>query len=376
MAKLPLTLTFHILNVGHGSSVVVEAETKTGRAFGVIDSNKQGTEPPKALRKLRELGATKLSFLCMTHPHADHFSGLYDIICAFPNAIDHFYSCPMGDLLLNQGRLKQLCEKLKKLCNCTDGLTQRQASLEFMQILRWADTGAKSGTLEWRECSGESSSIAPPGFSPVEISTILPPNRVKGTYISRIERSDMSVFGTFQDNEISLALQFLYGSVVVVLGGDGTNSNWKLRRRYETNKNAAINAQVANLPHHGSRRACTSEVLTQLFSDGGRRIAVTSADGQSHPDLEVIKWLEHNSVEPYCTNLIPTCGANAQRLLVLPGLDPLLARWIREVAANVGKIQPCQGNIAICIEDDGAFDVLPEHNNSCAFRGDYQQLMA
>jgi beta-lactamase superfamily II metal-dependent hydrolase len=86
-----LTLTFYILNVGHGSSVVVEKQSATDRAFGVIDSNKQGAQTPKALRKLQQLGARRLSFLCLTHPHADHYRGMYDIIRAFPNAIDFFY---------------------------------------------------------------------------------------------------------------------------------------------------------------------------------------------------------------------------------------------------------------------------------------------
>ena len=369
-------LTFYVLNVGHGSSVVVEHQNGNERVFGVVDSNKQGDTEPKALVKLRELGATKLSFLCMTHPHKDHLYGLYDIVLAFSNAINQFYSCPMGDLFSNRDRLKKLSSKLLKIIKSTDGMTQRRAALEFVQILQWADTSAKNGTLEWRECFGEESSIAPPGFSGVDVKTILPPSRARGNYVDRIVRRDMSVIGTFQDNEISLAIQFSYGDVTIVLGGDGTKRNWEIRRRYEANRKSAINAQVVNLPHHGSKHDCEPAVLSQLFSNDGRRVAVTSADGHSHPDLEVINWLQKNSIEPYCTNLIPTCGANAQRLLKLPGIDPLLARWVREVAANSGQVQPCQGDVVIRIQSNNTFDVFPEHRNSCGFRGDYDRLIA
>ena len=85
---------------------------------------------------------------------------------------------------------------------------------------------------------------------------------------------------------------------------------------------------MVNLPHHGSQNGCSPDVLRQLFADTGQRFAVTSADGQSHPDLDVIKWLQAEWISPYCTNLISACGANAQQLLSLPTLDPEIARWV------------------------------------------------
>jgi metal-dependent hydrolase (beta-lactamase superfamily II) len=73
-------LTFYILNVLHGLSVVIEYKREGGSFYGVVASNVGAGETPKALVKLRELGATSLSFICLTHPHRDHFSGLYSII--------------------------------------------------------------------------------------------------------------------------------------------------------------------------------------------------------------------------------------------------------------------------------------------------------
>jgi hypothetical protein len=298
---------------------------------------------------------------------------LYDIICAFPNAIDYFYSCPMGELLQNRERLKKLGKKCLDITKRSDGADQRLAAYEFVQILRWADRAAGNGTFEWHECKGEECTIAPPGFSDVEICTILPPSRVVGSYVERILKQDMSVLGTFEDNEISLAFRFSYGGKTVILGGDGTASNWAARRRYERNKNTSLSGDVVNLPHHGSRYDCNPDVLTQLFSAAGRRVGISSANGMTHPDLEVIQWLQKNSIQPYCTNLIPACGANAQRLLILPDLEPQLARWIREVA-DAGQMQSCQGDVVVRIEDNGDWDVVTEHRNLCGYRGDYDTL--
>jgi beta-lactamase superfamily II metal-dependent hydrolase len=368
-------LTFYILNVGHGSSIVVEYENDDGRFFGVIDSNTTAGTSCRALTKLKERGAKRLSFLSLTHPHKDHFSGLYDIILAFPHGIDHFYSCPFGDLLSNKTRFRQLALKLKALQERTDSREHRRAAHEFLQLLCWADTGAKSGELSWFECSGDFLSIAPPGFSGIEIATILPPNKAKGNYVQQIERQDRSILGGVEENEISLALQFTFSGVTIVLGGDGTRNNWESRRRFESNKNISIKGQVVNLPHHGSKYDCDDGVISQLFSNTGDRFAITSANGLTHPDLDVIKFLEQNQIRPYCTNLIPACGANAQRLLLLP-CEPNLARWLREVAENQGQVQVCQGDVTVRVSRDGNFDVIPQHANACDFRGDYRSLFA
>src|ERR1700733_6767851 len=98
-------LIFYILNVEHGLSVVVEYQRNGSSRFGVIDSNARSGETPKALNKLRQLDAQSLSFICLTHPHRDHFSGLFSVIQNFRGKIDAFYSFPMGDLLTHRKRL-------------------------------------------------------------------------------------------------------------------------------------------------------------------------------------------------------------------------------------------------------------------------------
>ena len=262
-------LTFHILNVGHGISIVVEHEAYGGRWFGVIDSNASAHQEPKALTKLRQLGATRLSFVALTHPHKDHFSGLFSIISEFPT--DCFFSCPFGDLVHNRQRLKSIADALTKIMNRSDGLDERLAALEMAQILKWANDATKAKTLDWYECKGEDFFLAPPGFSTVEISTVLPPSRVVSDYVQRISKGDMSTLGRFEDNDISLAFSFRYKGKCVILGGDGTAPNWDLRRRYEQRSAKHLEGNVVNLPHHGFKYDCTEGVLSQVFSNTGKR---------------------------------------------------------------------------------------------------------
>jgi hypothetical protein len=195
-------LTFYILNVEHGLSVVIEYKKDENSCFGIVDSNAGAGQTPKALVKLRELGATSLYFLCLTHPHRDHFSGLYSIIQEFRNHITTFYSFPMGDLLVNRKRLGALAKKLYRLNNETDAPEIRNASLELLQIIRWAD----SQEADWHECAGDRNEIAPPGFADVDIATILPPRKVKSLYIEKIERQDLTVLGNMRRTTLASQL--------------------------------------------------------------------------------------------------------------------------------------------------------------------------
>lgn len=365
-------LSFYVLNVEHGLSIVVEYQRDGRSYFGVIDSNARSRETPKALTKLQQLGAERLSFIAVTHPHRDHFSGLFSIIQYFRKKIDYFYSFPIGDLLAHRKRMAAFAKKLARLLH-TDSPDIRNAALELLQIIKWAD----EKEADWQECAGDFNSIAPPGFEGVDVATLLPPRSVKGRYIQKIESQDLSVLGDIADNELSFALQFTYSGKKMIIGGDVTRDNWVSRKRFETNRNETIEAHLVNLPHHGSKYDCPPDVLSRLFSHDGHRVAITSANGISHPDPEVISWLEANNVMPYCTNLIPACGAIMYQLnrFQFTDFEPVLARWLAELREPRATAQPCQGDITVRIHPDGRHEISTETGNACAYRGDFQPLL-
>ena len=131
MAGNALSLAFHVLNVGHGSSVVVEFDSESGKAFGVIDSNCDHGAQPKALRVLQGLGADRLAFVCLTHPHADHFRGLSEVLRSYTGRIDHFYSFPLGSVIHNTKRLKKWGTALDAVRKRTDDEVIKFAAQEF-----------------------------------------------------------------------------------------------------------------------------------------------------------------------------------------------------------------------------------------------------
>ncbi|QDI79220.1 hypothetical protein E8E01_01650 [Methylorubrum populi] len=356
-------LKIHILNVGQGSSIVLERISSDVRHYGVIDCNRSSNQPNKLLDKLQEIGAYHLSFVALTHPHKDHYSGLFDIITRYKARIDEFYTCPFGDLIINKERFKKYASHLAALARSAGLPTQRQAARELVQILAWAD----SSGVDWTECAGDENAIAPIGFQDVVIHTLTPAKISKGKYVERIDSGDPWMYGAIDDNDISLSFRINYQDRVVLLAGDASKSAWDLRARYEAKSGRAIGSQAANLPHHGSHRDCPPAVLTRLYGSQDDRYGITSAGGLTHPSIETIIWMKENNIDPYCTNLIAECGANVQKVYTLSGLDKEFARNLREAAKNTGIQQVCQGNVTITI-DDGNLSVTPEHNNFCPFR--------
>lgn len=130
-------LTFHFLNVNHGDSIILQYESDKGTYFGLIDSNNPNKNNiPPALNKLQSLGAEKLSFVALTHPHADHYSGLLKTIQEYEGKIDHFFSFPISNY--TDGRLTKLVEIYADLYNETDSPVLKTNLHEFVAILLFA----------------------------------------------------------------------------------------------------------------------------------------------------------------------------------------------------------------------------------------------
>lgn len=72
-----MTVTFQ--NVGRGDSITLEWESEGKQKIGIIDCNVVGSENP-TLRYLVAKKITDIEFVLLTHPHADHFWGMREIL--------------------------------------------------------------------------------------------------------------------------------------------------------------------------------------------------------------------------------------------------------------------------------------------------------
>jgi beta-lactamase superfamily II metal-dependent hydrolase len=367
-------LSIHTINVNQGDSIVIQYDGPSGKVFAVIDSNRITGSPPAALTKLQELGAESLSFLALTHPHADHYSGLSDILSFYNDKINTFYCFPLGAHLSND-RLKKYAAIYQELAEKADP-SVRGKIVELIRILSLVKTHI--GMEKWEEPPGCFTRIAPIGFEGVEIYMLLPPARIKGPYFEMIERGCLDEITTEKNiNHLSLAFCLRYRGKEIILGGDGSADIWREQQRFCERSEVSIGAHAVKLPHHGSDKDNSDVVLNHLFGNHDNEIAIISANGNTHPASSTLQRLGEKSIKPYCTNLSRKCTP-LRRLDVdsLKGIDPKLARFLISSKTNHQSIQPCQGDITLQIDSQGNLTVLRQYENACVYRNDFGFLAA
>jgi beta-lactamase superfamily II metal-dependent hydrolase len=365
-------LKFWVLNVGHGDSVVVEFEANGQKHFGVVDSNVHDKRVP-ALQKLQELGATQLSFVALTHPHADHYRGLAAILDAYP--VSNFFTYP---LISDSKRLKALTVVYKEVAKTSDSETVISAAADLVRLITTAHRRHQSGAMEWVDVTGATNQIRPIGFEGVVVHGLLPLKKYKGEYFQQLDTGTFEL-ETKKQNDLSLVLRFAYGGTEVVLGADATLRSTMDHKRELEKTNEKLHASVVKLPHHGSRHDCTEGAIDYFFGERAkikRRVALISADGRSHPAPATLKALHSRGILPYCTNLAKICGGNVRRMFVGPGIAADVAKWINAHDPNLSDATrpACQGDICVAVRPDGELTVTRQHNNACAYRGDLDLL--
>ncbi len=365
-------LSIHTINVNQGDSTVIQYEGPSGKVFAVIDSNRIQGNPPAALTKLQELGAESLSFLALTHPHADHYSGLSDILSFYKNKINTFYSFPLG-AHLSGDRLKKFASIYQKLVEKADP-TVKEKIIEFIQILSLVKTHV--GMKQWEEPPGCFTRIAPLGFEGVEIYVLLPPARIKGPHFEMIQQGHLDEITSEKNiNHLSLAFCLRYKGKEIILGGDGSADIWMEQQRFCERGNVPIGAHAVKLPHHGSDKDNSDVVLNHLFGHYDNKIAIISANGNTHPASSTLLRLGKKSIKPYCTNLSSKCTPLRQLDVdSLKEIDPKLGRFLISNKTTHQSIQPCQGDIMMQINNDGELIVSRQYENACVYRDEYKFL--
>jgi glyoxylase-like metal-dependent hydrolase (beta-lactamase superfamily II) len=97
LQKLP-DLTVHVIGEGKGESIILELPN--GK-WGVIDcyaNSIRDESTNQTLNFLKRRNAKALEFLCLSHPHEDHFRGITHLLNAYEGAIEEFWRFPVRPL--------------------------------------------------------------------------------------------------------------------------------------------------------------------------------------------------------------------------------------------------------------------------------------
>lgn len=361
-------LRLHFLNVENGDCIILEHETYAGvRSFGVVDCNRTPSRLSPAKDKLLELGAENVSFVCITHPDKDHFTGIYDVLTQFRGRIGSFYTYPLGSTLADKELLKKYFLQIAEFTGRGGDPDIASRYSELMQIFQEAYSAFYKRN-EWYELTGDYSRMAPDGFNGVEIHGIMPPKQVKGEIVQSIMNDDPKTLRTLDRNGISSAILLKYRGKTVVLGGDATADNWQAHKKFrERAPDVSINSDVVKLPHHGSKRDNKPETLEDFFAAStSTPVAVISANGRSHPSVEIFSELNRLGCVRLCTNLFAGKAEAIKRLHLDPSIDKRLIHQLNVFAdIRPAKVQPCRGDIMVTIANDGTVSYETQYKSLC-----------
>jgi len=248
-------LRLHVVNVDHGDAMILEISDYENQAhFGIIDTGRPESEYRarltdylKALIDLRELDDAewKIDFVCITHPHEDHYGGLSSLLDNFPGKITQFWDCGF-----------------RTVAKTYNKLLDRIAKDDSIAYLRLA-----SG-FEIELCEVRISALAP----------------------SLDLRNRFDTFGVDRNNA-SVVLKVQFKNSIAVLAGDAFFDSWgkiaeefprttkityfndaNVERSEGTNQ---LNCQLLKVSHHGSKHGTSLEYLEKLSP---QHFMITCAD--------------------------------------------------------------------------------------------------
>jgi competence protein ComEC len=237
----------HFVNVGHGDAIILEFpdypdfgdETTKYAHYGIVDTGTTGDTKDfivkylETLIKLRNL-EYRIDFVCVTHPHADHYGGLKSLLDGFDGKIRQFWDSGFRTAAINYNK------RLEKIAKDNRILFVRPAAgTEFE-------------------------------FGEVRIYTLAP---------SLDLRNRFDTYGVNRNNA-SIVLKLQFNDSIAILAGDAPFDSWgkiveefprSSKITFHTNAsvtrsegNNQLNCQLLKVSHHGSKHGTSLEYLEKL----------------------------------------------------------------------------------------------------------------
>jgi hypothetical protein len=267
-------LNVHVFGASQGESLILELPDAK---WGVIDCFASALSDPAANPTYKFLESRKvkeLEFLCLTHPHDDHFRGMSQLLESF--SVRYFWrpSAMSGE------RLKWLLQLSWRDALRSGDSTATDDATELERIF----TLVKESRRERKAPLIPKNATVGTQLYPVPVDTsaalqiwcIAP----SGTQTDNYEDDLKKCFDTSghliaslphaRHNEISLALLVIYGKTRIILGGDVEKNGWISSRGEFGEERLA--ADFVKISHHGSTTGYC-DGLWEIFSKSGKPIA-------------------------------------------------------------------------------------------------------
>ena len=338
-------LRLHFFGVGDGDCIVVELPNGQ---VGLIDSNyRPHSQSSPALEMLK---GRSLAFCCLTHPHADHYSGMLEVL----KAVDP--PKPPHDRSTFWYALSDLGEVFADLfhpvvigADSDFSESEREKELgDLFELFDWIRDSAPAG---FSECITNVTHVK---FNDVALTLVGPTPFHWNRYRQALKRQRERRVPLRNDyaNRISIGILLKYAGQSVWLLGDLTRAPLRsLPKRIElhTPEGASSNARasILKVPHHGALNGWFRGMEKELMRCDPEDVVVFSANGRAHPHDDV--WSEW--------------GSSGKRVLTTWTSDEVGASsdfggWARDALDAVSTvIDTAPRDVTITVHPDGQIDL-------------------
>ena len=346
----------HVLGGGKGESIVLKLPDGQ---WGVVDCHSESVTDPDAnptTQFLRSRGVKTLLFVCLTHPHDDHFLGMVKLIEEFqPREFWRFGALSPVHIksLLKYNELRAKKASARKQEELTRSAT------ELFELFRIAREAANRRTM--RVCRlGSRMPLYPLLMDPPQtyhIECVSPTGRQVERYEGAVldciapDNTIAKKLPRSQHNDISVVLKIVYGKTQIILGGDLEKGGWEdVVAEYG---GANLKASAVKVSHHGSENGYC-DGLWDSFARGGRPIAVIAP--RHRYKLPKEKALDHifQNAEVILTTCKPRIEWSMPRVpgRLRPSLEDRMTLRNQLSAVPVATGTPC-GRCSLGFDDNG-----------------------
>jgi len=306
-------LGIHVIGAGKGESIILELPNGE---WGVVDCFSPSLTKKhlnQTLRLLVDFDVTHLRFICLTHPHEDHFRGITHLLKAYRENIKEFWVFPTR-------YIRKVIVHLLTIARGTEGrLVENTSVAELVEMFRIVEDIEKEKRIRIRrtedfkllyDCSVE---VASEEIS-LQIFSLAPSGNLANRYQREIDELNVTVANTNQvvktyqrHNLISSVILVKYGETRVILGGDAEKESWNYILTDEIRiKNESLECELVKVSHHGSKTGLTKNLWETLSPDGGCYAVLTPFKSRRLPSLDAIEKITYHTQALFSTALDAT----------------------------------------------------------------------
>jgi hypothetical protein len=373
-------LGLHVIGAGVGESIIIQIPHESQRGqfhWGVIDCYSSSRDPSanRTLRFLlskRELGACNLDFACVTHPHEDHFFGLWHLFASTDIKIDKFWRFQADDPTL--WRVFSSLSRGSSASGQDSDYTRLEEELDY--LLKYTEPHRKSrDPAKYRRLSGYNRSIYKRQLAtirsglpvPLSIALLAPSGRQFDGHTRALAACitegdspedwhfDKARYDRRIHNLLSVVLLMTFGDARIVLGADAEADSWRDIFDDSDRKGDGVGlaCNLIKVSHHGSETAFVETAWTEHRSMAAPIAVITPyARGRtSLPQEAMIQRFEGLASDVHVTSRairrvtgIPKYKSRVvrrgARLVVTQGMESL-GRTLRiDHLGNVVSVEP------------------------------------